>query len=108
MATQTQLTIRRDEAYQRIAQSVNVLAARFGVTAASLLGVRHRDPHVEQAQRLELVAATLEAIDEAATPALPSTDLRAAIHAATDDELAAIPGVGAKTVDALRAWAKDK
>lgn len=60
MATQVQLAVRRDAAYQRMADAVATLAADADLE--SPLAIRHRDPQVEQIMRLEQVADTLETI----------------------------------------------
>lgn len=65
MATQVQLAIRTNEAYSAIAQATEALAARVGIDVVAPLSIRHRDPQIEQALRLESVAATLQAIDAA-------------------------------------------
>lgn len=62
MATQVQLAIRRDEAYQRIDAAAQQLAEASGLEYTSPLALRHRDPQIEQILRIEHVAATLEAL----------------------------------------------
>lgn len=65
MATQAQLTIRREAAYARIEAAANQLAKAIGANEETSLGLRHRDPGIEHALRVEAVADALEALVKA-------------------------------------------
>jgi hypothetical protein len=63
MATQTALNLRRNEAYERISRAVRKLAkGKSAASKAAALDARHRDPQIEQLQRLEAIADTLDAL----------------------------------------------
>jgi hypothetical protein len=68
MATQTALTIRRDEAFRRIERAVAKLA-NDKKTATDVLAVHHRDPFIEQVMRIEAVADSIEKLAKGADPA---------------------------------------
>ena len=69
MATQVSLTIRRNEAYQRIDKALSKLAKAAGVDYAPADALHHRDPNVELVLRVEQIADGLEALSKDATKA---------------------------------------
>lgn len=65
MATQLQLTLRRDDAYARIDEATRKLEQAAGVKRAAGESIRHRDPAIEQILRIEAIADSLEALVQA-------------------------------------------
>ena len=93
MASTQAKAVRRADALQR-------LSAALGIEQADLDTNGKGDPGMALVITLERVADAVEGM------AQPS-DLRTAVQATTDEELAAIPGIGPKSVEALRAWATE-
>lgn len=91
MASTQAKAVRRADVLQR-------LSVHTGTEQADLNAHGRGDPEMALIITLERIADALDA--------RPVTDdLRAAILAADDDELTALPGVGVKSLDAMRAWA---
>lgn len=87
---------------ERRAKVVQRLSDSLGVKPVDLNAQARGDSGMALIMTLERVA---DAVDKV-KPAVPGDALRAAILAASDEELTAIPGVGEKSVDQLREWAK--
>lgn len=82
----------------RRADALGRLSVALGIEQADLNAGGRGDPELALVMTLERVA---DAVEGQSQPA----DLRAAVRAATHEELGAIPGIGAKSAEALRAWA---
>lgn len=98
------LAQRQAQAHTRVVEAVKSIASTLGVDAPNL-AIHDRSPDVKRLKEWEVMADWLERVP--VRKDAPPT-LRAAVQAATDEELEAIPGVGAKTVEALRAWANEE
>jgi DNA uptake protein ComE-like DNA-binding protein len=81
---------RHDAAMERIAKAL-------GTTNVDLTGEARGDPALARAITMENIA---NAIDKGKT----GINLRAAVKAAKDEDLRALPGVGEKSLSALREW----
>lgn len=95
MASTQAKAMRRADALGRLSTALNIEPADLDSQAKG-------DPVMALVMTLERVA---DAVEAQAQP--QGNDLRAAVQAATDEELTAIPGIGAKSVEALRAWANE-
>jgi hypothetical protein len=100
MATQLQLTLRRNEAYQRIDQATRALEKAAGMRHTMHLDVRHRDPAIEQIQRMEAIASALEALVKAQSKADKAADAHAQQADEAAVESAPTPPVTVETVEA--------
>ena len=89
---------------ERRAKVVQRLSDTLGVKPVDLNAQARGDAGMALIMTLERVA---DAVDKV-KPAVPGDALRAAILAASDEELTAIPGIGEKSLDQVRAWAKTK
>lgn len=106
---------RQANAYQRLLAAADKLGLTYEVQpqASALRGVSSRDPHMLQMLQSEALADLLEAItlrdvQPVETGNGPTaTTLRLAILNASDEELIAMPGIGDKSIDALRSWAAE-
>lgn len=85
---------------QRRADVLQRLSSRLNVDTSDLSGKVRGDPELTTIVTLERIADALES--QKATG-----DLRSVIAAASDDDLIAIPGIGEKSLEALRAWANE-
>jgi hypothetical protein len=95
------------EARRRIEAAAEVLADRFDAELVGINAHYRGTPDVVNMKRMEAVAETMDALEEASrdygecpTPDCPS--LADTIREASDEELLALPGIGKATVSALR------
>lgn len=79
MASRVAVAIRQQQAAERMTAAALALGERFGVKPGEL-SPRHRDPGIEQAMRLESIAAFLEGLAAAdpvqEAPAKPAVQAR--------------------------------
>lgn len=94
MASTQAKAVRRAEAIARLSRALDIQPADLNAHAKG-------DAGMALVMTLERVANAVEKIK----PAVPGDALRAAILAASDDELVAMPGIGEKSLDQVREWA---
>lgn len=98
------LAQRQAQAHQRVVEAISEIASTLDIEAPNLM-IHEKSPDVQRLKEWEVLASWLEHVP--VRKDAQGSDLREAIQAATDEELEAIPGVGAKTIEALRTWANE-
>jgi hypothetical protein len=88
----------------RRADVLGRLSAQLGIQQADLHANAKGDPELALIMTLERIATAIDGNQQAQQRG----DLRSVIAAATDDELIAIPGIGEKSLEDLRAWAVEQ
>ena len=96
MASTQAKAIRRADVLQR-------LSAQLGIQQADLHANAKGDSELALIMTLERVAEAIDGNQQAQQRG----DLRSVIAAATDEELVALPGIGEKSIEELRAWAAE-
>lgn len=105
---------RQAQAHQRVVEAIGPIASTLNIDAPDLTAIREKNPQVQRVKEWESLADWFEALQRrleeksvqgADAEPEPQPDLRAAILAASDEELLALPGVGTKLAADLRAWA---
>lgn len=87
---------------ERRAKALERLSSALGIKEVDLHANAEGDPGLALVITLERAASAAEKVK----PGVPGDALRAAILAASDEELTAIPGIGDKSLDQVREWAK--
>lgn len=102
MASTQAKAVRRADVLQR-------LSDRLGIQQGDLNVNGRGDSELAMIVTLERIADAVDKQTETQKKAdqEPQGDLRQAIANATDDELIALPGIGDKSVEQLRAWATE-
>lgn len=97
---------REEIALKSLTTASKKLAKQLGITELSdaIVDAKHRDPGIEAMRRMEALATFMDAVANTNKESNAKT-LKEAILAASDDDLIAMPGVGEKSVAALREWA---
>lgn len=96
MASTNAKAVRRADVLRRLSAGLNIQPADLHANAKG-------DAEMAQIMTLERLADAMESKQAKAEPG----GLRAAILAATDDDLTAIPGIGDKSLDDIRTWAAE-
>jgi DNA uptake protein ComE-like DNA-binding protein len=86
---------------QRKADALARLSSSLGINTTDLARASSGDPDLAQVIVLERVADAVESAQ-----GTQGADLKAAIQAASSEDLVSIPGIGEKSASALKDWAK--
>lgn len=73
MATKGAIAKMKGQAINRMAQAMTTIAADLGVDAVALATIRHRDPALQEAKRLEALAEWTDQVQMAILSAQPET-----------------------------------
>lgn len=98
-------------AHNRVVDAVGVIASTINIDAYALTNIQERSPDVQRVKEWEAMADWLEAIAQVIGQLVADretqVDLRSVIAAATDEQLLGMPGVGEKSLEALRTWSTE-